>query len=220
MGRPLTELIARYEDFRTGGCAGYRAQFEELAAHQQPRVLFIACSDSRVTPELFFQAGPGDLFVCRNIGNIVPRYGPAHDGISPVIEYAVAALNVESIVVCGHSDCGAMKALLHPEKAAQLHAVTPWLEHAHALLQALERESPSLDGAEKLKRLVERNVAAQIEHLETHPCVATRLRRGDINIHGMVFDIGPCELHALDPAENRFVRAANPLPAIRRARPR
>lgn len=219
MGRPLSELFSRFEAFRASGCAGYQSQYEALAANQQPRVLFIACSDSRVAPELLFQAGPGDLFVCRNIGNIIPRYGAAQDGVAPVIEYAVAALNVESVVVCGHSNCGAMRALLDPAKAAHLHSVGPWLEHARPALQALEREFPSLDGAEKLKRLTERNVAAQIEHLETHPSVATRLRRGDIEIHGMVFDVGPCEFRALEPTEGRFIGATNPLPAVRRARP-
>src|SRR5919199_3192505 len=127
---PMDHLLSSYQRFRSEVYPEHRQLFESLATGQHPSVLFITCSDSRVVPDLIMQSDPGDLFVCRNAGNIVPPYGEMTGGVSATIEFAVAVLNVSSIVICGHSDCGAMKALLHPEKVQDLPTVRAWLRQA------------------------------------------------------------------------------------------
>lgn len=206
------ELIQRYQRFRQEDYPARKAAFDALAEQQNPRVLFITCSDSRIAPDVLFQSEPGDLFVCRNVGNIVPSYGEALGGVSAAIEYAVVVLAVEAIIVCGHSSCGAMRALLDPEKFEHLRAVSPWLRHAEVALTVTRENYPGLTESELLTRLTEENVAAQIEHLETHPCVASRLRGGQLQIYGLVFEIPTGEIRVLDAGQGRFVPAQNPLP--------
>ena len=168
-------------------------------------MLFITCSDSRIVPDLIMQSDPGDLFVCRNAGNIVPPYGEMTGGVSATIEYAVAVLNVSSIVVCGHSDCGAMKALLQPEKVQDLPTVRAWLRQAETPRRMVMDNYPGADEKTLLNAVIEENVVAQIEHLETHPFVASRLRRGDLEIYGWVYRIETGEIVTLDAAEGRFL---------------
>lgn len=215
----IQELVERYQRFRREDYPNRKAAFHALAEWQSPRILFITCSDSRVAPDVVFQSEPGDLFVCRNVGNIVPSYGEAIGGVSAAIEYAVVVLGVEAIVVCGHSNCGAMRALLHPEKFEHLRAVAPWLRHAEVARTVTSDNYPELTGTAQLERLTEENVAAQIEHLETHPCVASRLRSGQVAIYGLVFEIQTGEIRALDAERGRFVPAGNPLP-VATLRPR
>jgi carbonic anhydrase len=167
----------------------HRDLFRELASTQQPDTLLITCSDSRVVPDLIVQAKPGDVFICRNAGNIVPSYGDVSGGVSATIEYAVLALNVSHIIICGHSDCGAMKALIHPEKLHGMPNVTRWLRNA-APADAIVRESRGhLDEPARLAALIEENVLAQLDNLRTHPYVAARLRSGALALHGWVYDI-------------------------------
>lgn len=208
----IQELMRRYRRFRVEDYPERKDAFDALAAGQSPRVLFISCSDSRVALDVLFQSEPGDLFVCRNVGNIVPSYGETTGGVSAAIEYAVVVIGVEAIVVCGHSDCGAMKALLNPENYTNLRAVSPWLRHAEIAWTIAKEHYPGVSGEELLARLTEENVAAQIEHLETHPCVASRLRSGKLAIYGLVFQIQTGELFALDAEQGRFVPASDPLP--------
>jgi carbonic anhydrase len=167
----------------------HRDLFLELATGQQPEALLITCSDSRVVPDLIVQAKPGDLFICRNAGNIAPPYMDVNGGVTATIEYAVAALNVGHIIVCGHSDCGAMKALLHPEKLQGLPSVRSWLHHAHRAEVVVRENLPDLDDAARLNALIEENVLAQLDNLRTHPSVASRLKSGSLQLHGWVYDI-------------------------------
>jgi carbonic anhydrase len=167
----------------------HRDLFLELAAGQQPEALLITCSDSRVAPDLIVQAKPGDLFICRNAGNIAPPYSDVNGGVTATIEYAVAALNVKHIIVCGHSDCGAMKALLHPEKLQGLPSVKSWLHHASRAEVVVRENHPELDEKARIDALIEENVLAQLDNLRTHPCVASRLKSGTISLHAWVYEI-------------------------------
>ncbi|MBV9488329.1 MAG: carbonic anhydrase [Verrucomicrobia bacterium] len=182
-----------------------RPLFRRLARAQQPETLLITCADSRVVPELFTQTGPGELFVCRNVGNIVPAYGELLGGVSAVIEYAVMALAVKNIVVCGHSDCGAMKALVRPEGLSGMPIVTSWLRHAAAAQSIVRVRYPNLEGDALVQALVEQNVRTQMDHLRTHPSVAARMAEGRLGLHGWTYEIGTGTVAIFDPARDRFV---------------
>jgi carbonic anhydrase len=199
-GEAVGRLIDGIETFRTEIFPERREQFHELAKGQDPRILFITCADSRVVPEMITQTEPGELFVSRNIGNIVPGYGEMMGGVSAVIEYAVVALKVSDIIICGHSDCGAMKGLLvcDDPTAPQMPAVTNWLRNAHAARSIVEVTRPGLDGPEKVQALVEQNVLVQLQHLRTHPSVAGRMAEGSLSLHGWVYDIEAGQIRAYD----------------------
>src|SRR5215467_9884332 len=161
------------------------------SAPQTPHTLIIACADSRVDVEAITSSGPGEVFVTRNVGNMVPPYGGTTGGVTAVIEYAVAALKVKHVVVCGHSDCGAMKALLHPESTDKMPSVKSWLHHGQAALMVADSIVPKDDKpSEKLPRLTEENVLMQLVHLKTHPSVAGGLARGELTMSAWVYDIG------------------------------
>lgn len=167
----------------------HRDRFRSLSSQQNPEVLLLTCSDSRIVPELLLQSGAGELFVCRNAGNIAPPHGESLGGVSATIEYAVEVLKVKQLIICGHSDCGAMKGLMHPEKIQGLLAVTRWLAHARRALAIVDRLHPEAREAERLALLTRENVVAQIANLMTHPCVAAGMKAGSLTIHGWVFDI-------------------------------
>jgi carbonic anhydrase len=191
------------------------ALYQRLAHDgQNPKALMISCADSRVVPEIITQARPGDLFVCRNAGNIVPPFAQANGGVSSAVEYAVVALKVRDIVVCGHSDCGAMKAFLHPEKLAEMPNVASWLRHAHAAECVVSAAYPSLGEGAKVRALAMENVITQIHHLRTHPSVAAALAQGELSIHGWFFEIDSGTILALDGATGQFapVIGDEPLP--------
>ena len=140
--------------------------FERLAEQQHPEALFITCADSRVVPDLITQSEPGDLFICRNAGNMVPPYGEAHGGVSATIEYAVCVLDIQHIIVCGHTDCGAMKGILHPEMLAEMPTVKSWLSHGELARRVVKENYPNIFEDEKLRVLTDENVVAQLDHLE------------------------------------------------------
>jgi carbonic anhydrase len=172
---------------------------------QRPAAMIVTCADSRIDPELITQSGPGDLFVTRNIGNLVPAYGEMLGGVSAVVEYAVSALKVRHIAVCGHSDCGAMKALLHPESLESMATVKRWMRNAEAAMSVAESlgdkdEKPS----ERLRRLTEENVLLQVQHLRTHPSVAGAIAREQLTISGWVYDIGTGEVRISENGERAF----------------
>jgi carbonic anhydrase len=166
-------------------------------------VLVVGCSDSRLALDLITQTSPGDMFICRNAGNIIP---PHHDSeaVSATIEFAVCALNVQHIVICGHSDCGAMKGLLYPDKVSQMPNVARWLRHAEGARHALDELHPGATAGEALLAITKLNVRLQIEHLETHPHVFARLRSSNLKLHGWVFQIESGEVEAWDSAEGRW----------------
>ncbi len=157
-------------------------------AGQRPHTLFVTCADSRIDPELITQSGPGDIFVARNIGNIVPAYGEMMGGVSAVVEYAVSALEVDQVVICGHADCGAMAGLLHQEKLDGMSAVQNWLQNSLAALSISDALYSREDESKFLEALVQQNVLLQMNHIRTHPSVAGRVAQGRLAVYGWVYD--------------------------------
>lgn len=190
----LHEGVAR---FQRDVFPGKSDLFGHLAAHHAPKTLFIGCSDARVVPELITATEPGDLFVIRTAGNLVPAYTPEAEGVAASIEYAVAALSVQDIVVCGHSGCGAMTALAHEHDLSDTPAVAAWLRHADA---SRARTATAGD----VSALVRQNVHAQLVNLATHPSVAHALGKGALSLHGWVFDIATGHIEDLRGAHHQL----------------
>lgn len=212
----MQQLIEGFLKFQREAFPQRLALFQRLAKAQNPATLFIACSDSRVVPELVTQTEPGQLFVIRNAGNIVPSYGLEPGGVSATVEYAVAVLGVSDIVICGHSDCGAMTAISTCKCLDHLPAVEGWLRHADsAKVVNAARDYPS-DQA-RLEALVRENVIAQLTNLRTHPSVRLALQMGCVDLHGWVFDIESGVIEALDGETQRFVPLAS-FPHVRAIR--
>ncbi|MFE2151228.1 carbonic anhydrase [Streptomyces lavendulae] len=182
----MYDLTEGVERFRHDVFPAKAELFAELAATHRPRTLFISCSDARVVPELITQSEPGELFVVRTAGNLVPAHTPGPDGVAAGVEYAVAVLGVTEIVVCGHSACGAMTALAEGHDLGPLPAVADWLRHADA---ALARTAPADGGRYPLDALVRENVRAQLANLATHPSVARALGSRSLVLRGWVYDI-------------------------------
>jgi len=187
--------------------------FASLSTQQKPSVLFVTCSDSRIDPSLLTQTDPGDIFIIRNAGNLIPTYGAAIGGSTATIEYGVSVLQVKDIIVCGHTDCGAMKGLLHPEKLQELPAVKAWLQHAETTVRIMKDHCAHLKGDELFAAIIRENVLVQLDHLKTHPAVATRLRKGGLRLHGWVYSIGTGEVWVYDWEKKDFV---NPGDTIRK----
>ena len=183
--------------------------FEQLGHGQNPETLFITCSDSRIDPNLLTQSQPGDLFILRNAGNIVPAHGAASSGEAATIEFAVGALGVKDIILCGHSQCGAMKGLLEPESLESLPAVASWLQYAETTRRIVRDNYQDLSGERLLQATIEENVLVQLENLETLPVVASRLVRGDLHLHGWVYAIETGDVFAYDPDQGQFVSLAH-----------
>ena len=183
-----------------------KAKYQQLIKEgQKPHALFITCADSRVDPELITQSGPGEIFVSRNVGNLVPPYGELPGGVSALIEYAVAALQVSHVVVCGHTDCGAMVGLLHPEKVGGLPMVTSWLRNGEAGLSIVRNRKTPRTQHSVLEELIEENVLQQLQHLRTHPSVAGRLAEGTLALSGWVYDIAQGVIHIYDEEQRKFL---------------
>lgn len=182
--------------------------FKDLATQQSPRALFISCSDSRLVPELVTQREPGDLFVIRNAGNIVPSYGPEPGGVSASVEYAVAALQVADIVICGHSDCGAMTAIATCKCLDHMPAVAGWLRYADSarvVNEARQHQNPHA----KVEAMVRENVIAQLANIQTHPSVRLALEEGRVALHGWIYDIESGRIDAFDGRTGQFVSLAD-----------
>ncbi|AJT65167.3 Carbonic anhydrase [Streptomyces lydicus] len=203
MGHHPAEGIGRLAEgidrFRREVFPAKAGLFARLATTHQPRTLFIGCSDARVVPELVTQQDPGELFVIRTAGNLVPAHAPGPDGVAAGIEYAVAVLGVTDIVVCGHSACGAMTALAEGHDLTGTPALAAWLHHA----DASRARATTTEGEEGISALVRENVAAQLANLATHPSVARALAEGTVRLHGWVFDIPTGTVAALDTADRQ-----------------
>lgn len=180
--------------------------FERLSKGQEPEALFITCSDSRIEPAMITQTDPGELFICRNAGNIIPPHTNNTGAMTASIEFAVAALKIPHIVICGHTECGAMKGAMFPEGLTSLPHVKEWLGYSKAAVDVMEAIAPEdADDDARMKILLEQNVILQLQHLKTHPSVAARLAKGDLRLHGWVYDIKTGDVEAFDEGENKFV---------------
>ncbi|HEX5841748.1 MAG TPA: carbonic anhydrase [Pseudomonas sp.] len=215
----LQRIVEGFQRFRQEVFPQQQALFKKLAHQQTPRAMFITCADSRIVPELITQSDPGDLFVTRNVGNVVPPYGQMMGGVSTAIEYAVMALGVQHIIICGHSDCGAMKAVLDPQTLERMPTVKAWLRHAE-VAKTVVAENCGCADHNTLGILTEENVVAQLNHLCTHPSVAAKLASAQLFIHGWVYDIETSEIKAYDAEKGEFrLIGDGPLPmATPRAR--
>ena len=210
MDEVLEQLKEGVRKFRLEVYPEKAEMFAQAASEpQKPHTLFIACADSRVDPNLISSSSTGDVFVTRNIGNMVPAYGEMLGGVSAVIEFAVGSLGVRHIVVCGHSDCGAMKALLDPESVAKMPTVSSWLKNAHAALSVAEKlyERDVEEGSSRtmLEEITEQNVLLQIQHLKTHPSVAAAMAMEQLTISGWIYNIGGGTVSIAEDGQRQFV---------------
>jgi carbonic anhydrase len=207
MEKKMQRLIEGYARFRAKVYPQHSKLFEGLAKGQQPQALFICCSDSRVMPEMITQCDPGVLFSCRNAGNLIPPPTEVGSGVPATIEYAIRVLKVTDIVVCGHSDCGAMKGILKPENLESLPVVRGWLEHAGPSARWLTRmlkKTTSISFEETLEAVTEANIIVQMQNLRMHPAVDEAVRQGSLQLHGWMYDIGSGDIRRFDPELGAF----------------
>ncbi|MDX2041999.1 MAG: carbonic anhydrase [Acidobacteriota bacterium] len=200
----MEKLVRGIHEFQTTHFNEHQDFFAQLSKGQQPETLLITCSDSRIVPDLLTQTQPGELFVIRNAGNIVPPYGAANGGEGATIEFAVSALKVSHIVIMGHSHCGAMKGLLKPEDLTSLPLVANWLKHAEATRRVVIDNYQDFKGEELLNATIKENVLMQLDNIRTYPAVAAGLVKGNLTLHAWVYHIESGQILAYDPELSRF----------------
>ena len=204
----MKALIEGVKKFQAEVFAAQKQLFSRLAHGQHPRALFITCSDSRIDPCLLTQTHPGELFILRNAGNIVPSYGAQIGGTTATIEYAVGVLGVKDIIVCGHTDCGVAKGILDPGQAKDLPSLREWLLQAEATRRIIQENYAHLKGDELLTATIQENVRVQLAHLRTHPLIAAKLRKETVALHGWVYSIPTGQVWAFDENRDQFVSLA------------
>ena len=182
------------------------ALYRELAISQSPQAMFIGCADSRIVPEVFTGQGPGSLFVVRNAGNIIPPSSTIPGGVTASIEYAVSVLGIPDIIVCGHTGCGAMTAILNGAQSLnKLPNVARWLHYADNALAAVDADHPGATFEDRLDAIVHENVLTQLDNLLTHPVVADAIHNKQLRVHGWVYDIGSGSVDNYDASIQKFV---------------
>ena len=202
-----SRLIQGIQHFQERVFGSKKSLFHRLGEGQEPLALFITCSDSRINPNLLTQTEPGELFILRNAGNLVPPFG-VHGGEAATLEYAIKQLHIQDVIVCGHSKCGAMQGLLALDTLHEMPEVAAWLEHARAILPAIEKDAATLSPADRLNLAIERNVLLQLEHLKTYPFVADGLSAGRLRLHGWIYYLESGEVTAHVPGHAPFMPLA------------
>jgi carbonic anhydrase len=211
----MQKLVEGIHHFQSSIFSSQRELFERLAAGQNPDALFITCSDSRINPNLITQTDPGDLFILRNAGNIVPPHSAGNNGEEATIEFALVGLGIKDIIVCGHSLCGAMKAVVLPESLREMPAMAAWLSHAEAVRRIVREKYSHLADKALHTAAAQENVLAQLTNLQTHPAVAAGLAQGSLKLHGWMYKIETGEIYAYDPGSGQFLPLADrPPPSI------
>ena len=201
----MRKLLKGLHKFQSSYFPANQELFEQLADGQKPRVLFITCSDSRIVPHLITQSGIGELFVIRNVGNLVPPFGAANGGEGAAIEYAIHALGIEQVIICGHSNCGAMKGLLKLEKLrTEMPLVYEWLQHAESTRRLIQDNYADIKGDELVAITMAENVVTQIENLKTYPVIRSKLHQNKMSIYGWIYDIETGEVLAYNPETDDF----------------
>ena len=200
----MQKIINGYLQFKESRFEERKDLFAKLSNSQSPEVLFITCSDSRIDPNLITQTQPGELFVIRNAGNIVPPHTAESDGIVASIEFAVVALGVKLIVICGHSNCGAMKGALNTSGLTALPKVKGWLNYCSEAVTIVQSRASNLK-SDELNSVTQENVLLQIRRLEQYPEISKRLTTGDIEIHGWVYDIGDGTIKCFNQEKHEFI---------------
>lgn len=197
----MRDLLSGVSQFQKETFPQKKRRFKELAQGQSPEALFITCSDSRVNPELFTNSEPGEIFVIRNAGNIVGRKGEADLGMAATIEYAVKALQVPQIIICGHAKCGAMQGLMSPEALTTMPDVGKWVAQAQAALE----DQAGDPNADRLTQVIEANIRLQLKNLMTFPEVADAVEAGSLRLHGWLYDFETGKVNVLAPETNQFI---------------
>lgn len=200
----MQKLVSGLHKFQSEVFGSHEALFKQLSTGQSPEALFITCSDSRISPNLLTQTNPGDLFILRNAGNLVPPYGDGNSAEAATIEFAVAGLGVKHVIVCGHTLCGAMKGLLDLDSLSGMPAVRSWLGHAEATRRVIEDNYANLDADAKLTATTEENVLAQVENLRTHPAVRSAMARGALALYAWVYKIETGEVFQFEHERGQF----------------
>jgi carbonic anhydrase len=208
---PIKRIIEGLNEFHDNYFNTHRELFEHLSHGQSPEVLFITCSDSRIDPCLITQSQPGELFVIRNIGNMIPAFGTPNNGEGAAVEYAVEALGIKEIIVCGHSHCGAMKGLLQVGSLSQqMPLVYDWLRHYGEPTRRLVVENYKDCSPEKMIKItIEQNVLTQIENLETYPFIRSRMHRNALTLHAWIYEIESGEVSVYDASAGQFKHLEN-----------
>jgi carbonic anhydrase len=204
----VQKLEAGIHHFQANYFASNRRLFEGLSEKgQRPETLFITCCDSRVVPTLITSAAPGELFIVRNVGNIVPSVERGVlGGVSAAIEYAVEVLEVDHVIVCGHANCGAIDAILNPDRVGHLRFVSRWLAESSRIPRLIEERYGHLEGEARMTAAVQENVLVQLENLRSFDFVARRLDAGRLKMSGWVFRIATGDVFDYDPISGQFMR--------------
>lgn len=200
----MQRLIDGVHYFQNVGFTQQRELFERLAGGQNPEACFITCSDSRIDPNLITNAKPGQLFIVRNAGNVIPCYGTENNGELAAVEFAVSVLGVKDVIVCGHTHCGAMKGVLNPDSLTKLPTLRNWLRHCDATAEIMRDHYTHLGGEELYTATAEENVLVQLEHLRTLPIIASRVSRGLITLHGWMYKFETGEVFVYDSEIGQF----------------
>lgn len=203
----MKNLIQGIVDFRKNLTVEKRALFAQLALGQKPDALFIACSDSRVVPNLFASLNPGDLFVLRNIGNLIPSASSSSVDSSAIaaVEFALFSLNVSDIIICGHSECGAMQAITKGIDALSCSHLKSWLKHGEESLRLVKNGKIIDSSLSEPNQVSQINVLQQIEHLSSYPFVRERLAKNQLRLHGWWFDIAQANVYCYETSLQQFV---------------
>ena len=201
----MEKIIRGIHNFQQNVFGTQQQLFSRLSEGQHPDALFVTCSDSRIDPCLVTQTKPGDLFVLRNAGNIIPPYGASNGGEAAAVEFAVTGLGVKDIIVCGHSHCGAVQGLLNPQKLAKMPTVAEWLRQASATQRIVEENYADTTGDELMTAAVKENVLVQLDNLRTHPSVASKLSQGKLNLHAWVYTFENGRVFSYDPDAQKFI---------------
>jgi carbonic anhydrase len=205
--KKLDKLVEGHKRFHRDIFPGKREQFHLLAESQSPEWLFITCSDSRIVPDLILQTGPGDLFITRNAGNVVPisSRDADVDGITATIEYAVEVLKVKHAILCGHSDCGALKAAVNRKGLEKLPKASKWLNHVEGAFTHRQPLRPEEGEHAELASIIRGNVIAQLMNLRAQPSVARAIAQGTLDIHGWYYDILTGRIEQYDEQDREFL---------------
>lgn len=210
----MQKLVTGVHKFQSEIFGSKQDLFDKLSKGQSPEALFITCSDSRISPNLLTQTNPGDLFIIRNAGPLIPSYGDGQSAEAGTIEFAVAGLGVKHIIVCGHTLCGAMKGLMHPETIESMPAVRAWLSNAEATRRVIDQNYGHLSGDAKLTAATEENVLAQVENLRTHPSVRAAMSRGELAVYAWVYKIQTGEVFHFEHERGQYTLLKDGMKAI------
>jgi carbonic anhydrase len=210
----MKKLIKGLRNFKKSYYCSHQDLFEELSHGQKPRVLFITCSDSRIDPNLLTQTDLGELFVIRNAGNIIPPFGATNGGEGAAVEYAIHALGIQQVIVCGHSHCGAMKGLLKLQKLEdEMPLVYEWLKHSEPTRRVLKENYSHLEGEDLIAMAVADNVLNQLDNLRTYPVIRSKMLQRQINLYAWIYEIETGEVLSYDADLDEFKPILTEVPA-------